>query len=196
MGVLKGNINKCEVYHTDAYAIAVKNGFEGTIEEWLASLKGDDGEQGIQGEKGDKGDKGDPYVNITNVHQSTQSGGISVIEFSDGHTLSVFNGTNGAKGANGVGISSITQTMRSYADGGTNTMEVAKTDGTRAYFYVQNGTKGSTGADGKTPVKGLDYFTTADKADIVADVKASLTTETWTFTLESGATVTQRVYVG
>ena len=32
-----------------AYAIAVKNGFEGTEETWLASLKG---------AKGDKGDKG------------------------------------------------------------------------------------------------------------------------------------------
>lgn len=36
-----------------AYEVAVKNGFEGTEEEWLASLQG---EQGIQGEKGDKGD--------------------------------------------------------------------------------------------------------------------------------------------
>nr|DAH19296.1 MAG TPA: hypothetical protein [Bacteriophage sp.] len=42
-----------------AYAIAVKNGFEGTEKEWLASLKGakgdkgDTGAQGIQGEKGD-----------------------------------------------------------------------------------------------------------------------------------------------
>lgn len=33
-----------------AYEIAVEYGFEGTEEEWLASLKG---------EKGDKGDKGD-----------------------------------------------------------------------------------------------------------------------------------------
>lgn len=44
-----------------AYAIAVKNGFEGTEEAWLASLKGakgdkgDTGAQGIQGEKGDQG---------------------------------------------------------------------------------------------------------------------------------------------
>lgn len=57
-----------------AYAIAAKNGFEGTEKDWLASLKGakgdkgDTGAQGIQGEKGDqgiqgiqgpKGDKGD-----------------------------------------------------------------------------------------------------------------------------------------
>ena len=38
-----------------AYEIAVMNGFEGTEEEWLASLKG---EAGVQGEKGDKGDTG------------------------------------------------------------------------------------------------------------------------------------------
>lgn len=45
-----------------AYEIAVENGFEGTEEEWLASLKGQDGEDGkdgADGEKGDKGDKGD-----------------------------------------------------------------------------------------------------------------------------------------
>ena len=48
----------------------------------------------------------------------------------------------------------------------------------------------------KTPVKGADYFTAADKADMVAQVKAALTTENWTFTLENGSTVTKAVYVG
>ena len=51
-----------------AYEIAVREGFVGTEQEWLASLKGEQGErgeQGIQGVKGDtgatgpKGDKGD-----------------------------------------------------------------------------------------------------------------------------------------
>src|SRR5699024_4373232 len=56
-----------------AYEIAVEHGFEGSEEEWLASLKGEkgdtgpqgppgsdgkDGEQGPQGPKGDKGDRG------------------------------------------------------------------------------------------------------------------------------------------
>lgn len=41
---LVGRINGVKVYHTDAYAIAVRNGFEGTEEEWLASLKGVPGE--------------------------------------------------------------------------------------------------------------------------------------------------------
>ncbi|MDE5861536.1 MAG: collagen-like protein [Ruminococcus sp.] len=42
-----------------AYEIAQNNGFEGTLTEWLTSLKGDKGDTGKQGVKGDKGDKGD-----------------------------------------------------------------------------------------------------------------------------------------
>lgn len=65
---LVGSINKCDVLTISAYGIAVKNGFEGTEAEWLASLKGEpgtpgkdgiDGDKGEKGEKGDKGDKGD-----------------------------------------------------------------------------------------------------------------------------------------
>lgn len=37
-----------------AYEIAVKNGFEGTEQEWLNSLVGPQGPQGPKGEKGDK----------------------------------------------------------------------------------------------------------------------------------------------
>lgn len=38
-----------------AYALAVKNGFEGTEKEWLASLKGAKGDKGEQGEQGPQG---------------------------------------------------------------------------------------------------------------------------------------------
>ena len=41
-----------------AYEIAVRNGFEGTEQEWLNSLKGDKGDAGAAGAKGDKGDAG------------------------------------------------------------------------------------------------------------------------------------------
>lgn len=37
---LEGTITAFNTYHTDAYAIAVRNGFEGTEAEWLESLKG------------------------------------------------------------------------------------------------------------------------------------------------------------
>lgn len=42
-----------------AYEIAVENGFEGTEQEWLESLKGEQGEKGDKGDTGEKGDKGD-----------------------------------------------------------------------------------------------------------------------------------------
>lgn len=65
--------------------------------------------------------------------------------------------------------------------------------------YVAKGRKGDTGATGAagyTPVKGTDYYTEADKAEMVSLVKAALTTETWTFTLEDGSTVTKAVLLG
>ena len=50
--VLRGKINGLDVLCIDAYGVAVRNGFEGTEAEWLASLKGE------KGEKGEKGDSG------------------------------------------------------------------------------------------------------------------------------------------
>lgn len=42
----------------NAYQIAVENGFEGTVEEWLASLKGEKGENGADGKDGINGKDG------------------------------------------------------------------------------------------------------------------------------------------
>ena len=44
-----GNQNGVPVYYITAYGLAVRQGFAGTLDEWLAALKG---------EKGDKGDPG------------------------------------------------------------------------------------------------------------------------------------------
>lgn len=38
-----------------AYELAVQQGFEGTLEEWLKSLKGKDGINGKDGEQGPQG---------------------------------------------------------------------------------------------------------------------------------------------
>ena len=93
-------------------------------------------------------------------------------------------GQPGKDGADGVGIRSVEQTTTSTEDGGENIITVTKTDGTQSTFAVKNGSKGSdgqpgqNGADGKTPVKGTDYWTAADKAAMVNDVLAAL--PTWT----------------
>ena len=41
--VMKGRVSRLEKVYIDAYSIAVKNGFKGTEEEWLESLKGENG---------------------------------------------------------------------------------------------------------------------------------------------------------
>lgn len=43
----QGRINRLSVLCIDAYGVAVKNGFEGTEEEWLASLKGEKGDSAV-----------------------------------------------------------------------------------------------------------------------------------------------------
>lgn len=59
------------------------------------------------------------------------------------------------------------------------------------------GPQGEKGETGEVGPQGPAYtLTDTDKNTIAAAVKASLTTETWTFTLEDGSTVTKAVYVG
>lgn len=78
-------------------------------------------------------------------------------------------------GQSGVGIQSVVQTTTSTEDGGANIITVTKTDGTSSTFTVRNGSKGSTGAtgaigaagkDGRTPMRGTDYWTADDIAAI------------------------------
>lgn len=59
------------------------------------------------------------------------------------------------------------------------------------------GEKGETGPQGPQGEQGPAYtLTETDKTTIAAAVKSSLSTETWTFTLEDGTTVQKAVYVG
>ena len=54
--VLQGSINRLyELQGYSAYDVAVLNGFEGTEEEWLSSLKGEKGDPGSAVYKGDPG---------------------------------------------------------------------------------------------------------------------------------------------
>lgn len=53
MATIIGQVNHPDVIRgKSAYEVAVAQGFDGTVDEWLASLKGE------KGEKGDKGDTG------------------------------------------------------------------------------------------------------------------------------------------
>ncbi|MBR2388214.1 MAG: collagen-like protein [Clostridia bacterium] len=127
-----------------AYEIAKENGFVGTEQEWLASLKGqkgdkgDRGEQGVQGIQGLRGEKG----------EQGQRGE---------------KGEKGDKGEQGIQ--------------GKQGLQGAKGDkGDRGEQGIQGiqGEKGEDGADGYTPIKGKDYYTEADKTEMVNAVISAL----------------------
>ena len=94
------------------------------------------------------------------------------VTFSDGETFQQKYDSGELKGKDGVGIQKVEQTTISNEDGGTNVITVTKTDGSSSTFSVKNGNKGS---DGYTPVKGTDYFTEADKNELVNLVLANFT---------------------
>jgi hypothetical protein len=91
-----------------AYEIALKNGFQGTEQEWLESLHGENG--------------------------------VSVTHRWNGTTL-IVTSASGTSSANLKG---------------------------------EQGVQGKSGADGYTPQKGVDYYTDADKQEMVQAVLAAL----------------------
>lgn len=107
-------------------------------------------------------------------------------------------GDAGADGKDGTSVA-VKSVSESTADGGSNV--VTFSDGKTV--TIKNGAKGSTGSKGDkgdkgdTGATGPAYtLTAADKSSIASAVKASLATESWTFTLEDGSTVTKAVYMG
>ena len=92
-----------------AYDIAVDNGFVGTEEQWLASLKGDKGDKGDTGNTGATGTNG--YTPIKGVDYFDGATGAKGDTGNDGYTpikgIDQFDGTNGidgTDGTDGVGI--------------------------------------------------------------------------------------------
>ena len=82
-----------------------------------------------------------------------------------------FNGKDGTS----VTVKSVSE---STADGGSNVVTLS--DGTT--LTIKNGTKGNvgaTGAAGKTPVRGTDYWTDADKAEIRSYVDDAILGGAW-----------------
>lgn len=156
---LKGKIFDPDFINgASAYEIAVANGFVGTEEEWIASLKGEKGDTGPQGIQGESGVDG-VSVTIESISESTVDGGDNIIKFSDGKSITVKNGTKGSKGdmgqkgeqgdkgdtgSDGVGIASV------YIENGN--LYVRKTNETSAQNLGRvKGDKGDTGnavADG------------------------------------------------
>lgn len=67
-------------------------------------------------------------------------------------------------------------------------------DATYAYCETRVSIRGAAGAAGTTPVKGTDYFTDDDKAEIVGQLKSSMPTLTMSGVDENGVAHTWIVY--
>ena len=85
-----------------AYEIAVQNGFEGTIEEWLLSLIGPEGPQGEKGETGLQGPTGPAGNGIASVRLNSDYS--LTINFTNGTSINLGNirGEQGPQGIQGI----------------------------------------------------------------------------------------------
>lgn len=176
-----------------AYEVAKKNGFEGSEEEWLDSLKGADGQDGKDGYTPVKGtdyfdgaNGQDGFSPTAKVEQTNNGATITIMDKNGTTNATVLNGKDGQNGTDGKDGTSVTVTnvSESTADGGSNII----TFGDGNTLTIKNGSKGSkgdkgdtgeqgeNGADGYTPIKGVDYFTETDKEEIVQQVITALGT--------------------
>lgn len=119
---------------------------------------GADGEDGITPHIGDNGNW---FIGETDTGVAAQ-----------GET-----GATGATGATGeAGADGVSPTVEITAIDGGNRVSITDADGSTS-FDVMNGSDGAAGADGAdgyTPVRGTDYWTEEDKAEIVAATVAAL----------------------
>ena len=201
-----GKIAGLKVYHTDAYAIAVKRGFNGTIDEWLESLKGKKPVKGIDYYTEEEvqeiidavlGNIEVETIAVDSAFSTTSANPVQNkvitkvihdLELMIGeeiwpHLAPKVNSNNNGQIMQVVGGKwvPVTIDLEDGEDGfspkvvvseiqGGHRIAITSVDGTE-YVDVMNG---KDGEDGYTPVKGKDYFTAADKAEMVSSVIAAL----------------------
>lgn len=201
------NMNKIEegIRQLDANKLET-SALQGAIDSALSQAKASGAFKGDKGDKGDKGETGATGATgptgpagPTGATPNFSIGTVTTLNAGSSATATITgtaenpvlnlgipkgkDGTNGTggggTGTDGVGIASVVQTTTSTADDGNNIITVTLTDGTSSTFTVQNGSKGSAGADGKTPVRGTDYWTAADIAEIKSYVDDAILGGAW-----------------
>lgn len=140
----------------------------------VAGQPGKDGKDGQTGPAGEPGADGKDGANgVSCTHR--WSGTTLYVTSASGTSSANLKGETGATGQSGSdGRDGVDGTPCTHRWSGTTLYVTSASGTTSANLKGDKGDKGDTGAAGKTPTKGTDYFTPADKAEMVAAVVAAL----------------------
>lgn len=154
-------------------------------------LKGQDGVSGADGITPHIGDNGNWFIGETDTNKPSQgtngvngndgvgvtksevnTSGELVITYSNGDSINLGKivGKDGLDGTNGQNGLSAYEIAKNGGFIGTEEDWLKSLKGEKG----EQGEKGQNGVDGKTPVKGTDYFTAEDKTEFTAEVAESL----------------------
>lgn len=202
-------------YYLSAYSLALKHGFVGTEDEWLASLKGDKGEPGESFKVLGKYDTfatlqsavtspniGDNYYVGTStpydVYAYTINGWLNIgpLKGEDGA-----DGKDGVDGKNGTdGKDGVSPVITVTPITGGNRVTITDAEGTKT-FDIMDGTDGKDGSNGRDGTNGKDGANGKDGRGIT-DIRrtsgngAAGTTDTYTIYYTDNTTSTFTVYNG
>lgn len=146
-----------ESYYTGSMYI-----WNGSDWENIGTLKGE------KGDKGEDGPKGDAGRGIMSINSYISDGKVCIDIFYTDGTFYRTSFPQPKDGEDGVGISNIYQTADENIDGFV--MVINTTDGKVYSFNVYNG---------KTPQKGIDYWTDSDIAEIKGYVDEAILGGAW-----------------
>lgn len=167
-------------------------------------IQGERGLQGIQGEKGEKGDTGSGFkvlgyyataAALSAAVANPEAGMAYGVGTAEPYDIYIYDSVSkswknngplqGAKGDTGVGVANVTfdddimtvnlTSGAHYSSGSLRGPQGVKGD---AGAKGDPGATGPQGPAGKTPEKGTDYFTAADKSEIAEDAAALVTVPT------------------
>lgn len=157
--LLDNDGNKLKVSGVDgktAYDLAVENGYKGTLEEWLESLKGSDGQNGSDGKSAyelavEKGYTGTLEEWLLSLNGTNGSNGKSAYELAveKGYEGTLDKWLESLKGSNGKSAYEL-----AVENGYSGTIEewLESLNGTDG----KDGSDGENGKDGITPILGVD----------------------------------------
>lgn len=172
-GDIGARIVKTELFGVDSEGnnIYQQTFADGTTAKFVAP-KGERGEQGQQGERGLRGEQGEqgakgengfsPIIKSTPI---TDGHRISITDAQGTNSFELFNGEKGERGEQGE--------QGRQGEQGIQGIQGEKGD------KGDTGANGADGNDGYTPVRGTDYWTEADKADIKSYVDEAILGGEW-----------------